>query len=110
MVSNCWRYREQGEDGRSLSRKRAGQRRWRGKRLLACIIGRMVLLFTETGNQGRRGHALGGEDHELGWWLSKVTWDLPVQTFIKQLGHETESWREAWRASQVSARLWCGVA
>ena len=42
--------------------------------------------------------------------MSKVTWDLPVQTFIKQLGHETEAWREAWRASQVSARLWCGGA
>ena len=42
--------------------------------------------------------------------MSKVTWDLPVQTFTKQLGHETEAWREAWRASQVSARLLCGVA
>ena len=46
----------------------------------------------------------GRMDHEL------VTWDLPVQTFIKQLGHETEAWRETWRVSQVSARLWCGVA
>lgn len=60
----------------------------------------------------KRGMVMLWEGRIMSWvgGMSKVTWDLPVQTFIKQLGQETEAWREAWRASQVSARLLCGVA
>ena len=104
-VPNCWRYREQGEDGCSLSIKRAGQGRWRGKWCwLAFLEGWCCCLERQEHKGGMVMLWEGRMDHEL------VTWDLPVQTFIKQLGHETEAWREAWRASQVSAKLWCGVA
>lgn len=70
----------------------------------------MVLLFTETGDQG--GVVMLWEGRIMSWvgGMSKVTWDLPVQTFIKQLGHETEAWKKPGERGQVSARLWCGVA